>query len=94
MPSLLLEILDLLGNFLRAVGFLVFGLALARFMLDNFKKTEWQVQAAFVLGLVALAIGLTHYASPGSAGAFALGAGISLFMAYIPRTTDESSKKG
>jgi hypothetical protein len=78
MPSLILDIADLLGYLLRAIGFLVIGLALGRFLLEAYKKGTWPVQIALALGFFGLLIALTDFASAGSAGAFALGAGISM----------------
>jgi hypothetical protein len=85
MPSIIIDIFGFFGFLLRALGFLVIGLAVGRFVLDNFNKTVWQVQIALVLGLFGLLIGLTDFASPGSAGAFALGAGGAFFMNMMPQ---------
>lgn len=81
MPSVLTDVIDLFGFLLRAVGFLVVGLALGRFLLDAYKKANWQLQIALALGFFGLLIALTDFASAGSAGAFALGAGISMMTA-------------
>ncbi len=78
MPVVLTDVIDLFGFLLRAVGFLVVGLALGRFLLEAYKKANWQLQMALVLGFFGLLIALTDFASAGSAGAFALGAGISM----------------
>ncbi|MGA7195246.1 MAG: hypothetical protein WBW94_16635 [Anaerolineales bacterium] len=84
----------LVGYLLRALGFLVVGFALGHFAFDNFKTSEWQVKIALALGFFGLLIGLTDFASPGSAGAFALGAGASYFMSRMPmsKPTDNSPK--
>jgi hypothetical protein len=74
----------LLGYLLRALGFLVVGFAAGHFVFDNFKNSEWQVKIALALGFFGLLIGLTDFASPGSAGAFALGAGGAYFMSMMP----------
>ena len=76
MPYVLTDIINLIGYLLRAAGFLVIGLALGRFLLEQYRKAVWQVQIALALGFFGLLIGLTDFASAGSAGAFALGAGI------------------
>ena len=76
MPYVLTDIINLIGYLLRAAGFLVVGLALGRFLLEQYRKAVWQVQIALALGFFGLLIGLTDFASAGSAGAFALGAGI------------------
>jgi hypothetical protein len=78
------EILGILGNLVRFLGFLLIGYGTARFMLDSYQKAAWQVQVALVLGFFGLLVGVTSYASAGSAGAFALGAGFILFRAFMP----------
>jgi hypothetical protein len=93
MPPIINDILGLLGYILRAAGFLVVGLAVGRFVWDNFKKSVWQVQIALSLGLFGLLIGLTDFASAGSAGAFALGAGIAYFMNAMPPKNEEAGDK-
>ena len=91
MPVLLTDVIDLFGFLLRAVGFLVVGLALGRFLLDAYKKANWQLQMALALGFFGLLIALTDFASAGSAGAFALGAGISMMMANAKK--DEATEE-
>lgn len=95
MPPIVTEILGLVGFLLRVLGFLLFGFAVGRFVLDHFKKVEWQVQIALALGFLGLAAAFTHYATPGAAGAFALGGGVALVMAGMPKKGDEeeSGKK-
>ena len=80
MPLIVNDIAELLGYLLRAIGFLVAGLALGRLVLENFKAGNWQLQIALLLGLFGLLIALTVFSSPGSAGAFALGVGGAYFM--------------
>ncbi|MBC7878080.1 MAG: hypothetical protein H7Y59_13000 [Anaerolineales bacterium] len=81
MPVIVTEIFSFLGFLLSAIGLLVFGFAGGRFTLEAFQKsTSWQVQAALAVGLFALLAALTKFTSPGSAGAFALGAGIAFFL--------------
>jgi hypothetical protein len=80
MPPIVPQVFSFLGFLLRAFGFLLFGFGGGRFMLDAFQKANWQLQIALVLGFFGLLIGLTDFSSPGSAGAFALGAGIAFFM--------------
>jgi hypothetical protein len=95
MPPIIGEISGFLGILLRALGFLIFGLAAGRFVLDNFTKSVWQVQISLVLGLFGLLIGLTDFASAGSAGAFALGVGAAYFMNMMPQkplNADDSKK--
>ena len=84
MPPIVNDIFAFLGFLLRALGFLVVGVAVGRLVFDNFKNSEWQLKVALALGFFGLLIGLTDFASPGSAGAFALGAGGAYFMSMMP----------
>ncbi|MCL4530830.1 MAG: hypothetical protein M1282_15645 [Chloroflexi bacterium] len=92
MPPIVNDLFGLLGFLLRALGFLIFGFAIGRFFFDSFKNAEWQLKIALVLGLFGLLIGLTDFASPGSAGAFALGAGGAYFMNTMPAKSSEETK--
>ena len=74
------------------MGFLLIGYGLARFLLDSYQKATWQVQIALVLGFFGVLIGLTDFASAGSAGAFALGAGFSFFRAFMPVKEKDDAK--
>jgi len=87
------EILGILGNLVRFLGFLLIGYGLARFLLDSYQKATWQVQIALVLGFFGVLIGLTDFASAGSAGAFALGAGFSFFRAFMPVKEKDDAKE-
>jgi hypothetical protein len=93
MPPIVSEIFSFLGVLLRAFGFLLFGFGVGRFMLDSYQKATWQVQVSFVLGFFGLLIGLTDFSSPGSAGAFALGAGAAFLMSGMPKKKDDSEVK-
>ncbi len=93
MPPLLLQLSSFVGTLLRFLGFLVAGLALGRFMLDEFKNAAWQVQIALVLGIFGLLIGLTTFSSAGSAGGFALGLGGAYFMNMMPRKAEADAGK-
>jgi hypothetical protein len=87
-------ILGILGNLVRAIGFLVFGFGVARFTLDAYSKANWQLQIALALGFFGLLIGLTNFATPGSSGMYALGAGAALIMTMMPKkTANEEEKK-
>jgi hypothetical protein len=92
MPPVVNDIFAFLGFLLRALGFLAFGFGAGRFVLDNFKMSAWQVQIALVLGLFGVLIAVTTFATPGSAGAFALGAGAAYLMSSMPRKSDSGSK--
>jgi len=94
MPPIVNDISAFLGILLRALGFLVVGVAVGRFVFENFKNSEWQLKIALALGLFGLLVGLTDFASAGSAGAFALGVGGAYFMSMMPITkpTDSTPK--
>ncbi|MCC6298208.1 MAG: hypothetical protein IT314_02840 [Anaerolineales bacterium] len=89
MPPIVSELLGLVGYLVRVLGFLLFGFAAGKFVLDQFKNAAWQVQVALILGFFGLAVAFTNYATPGAAGAFALGGGAALFMAGMPKKADD-----
>ena len=93
MPVILTDVLGLLGFIIRLFGFLVFGFAVGRFIWDNFKTSEWQVKIALILGFFGVAIAFTDFASPGSAGAFALGGGAAFLMASIPKKENQEEER-
>lgn len=86
-------VLSVLGFVIRAVGFIVLGFAVGRFTMDSYKNAAWQVQIAFAVGFFALLVGLTKYATPGSMGMFALGAGGAILMSFMPKKDNDDSKK-
>ena len=79
------QVLSTLGFVIRALGFLVLGFGITRFMLDAYYKAVWQVQIALAAGFFLLLIGLTNYSSPASMGTFAIGAGIALLMQFMSK---------
>ena len=87
------QIIGILGNLVRAMGFLVFGFGITRFTLDAYNKANWQLQIALALGFFGLLIGATDFASAGSAGMYALGAGISLVMGMMPKKSENEEPK-
>ncbi len=93
MPTVVFDIFSVLGFLTRALGFLVFGFGIGRFVLDAYKKAVWQLQIALALGLFGLLIGLTDFASAGSAGTFALGAGIAFLMSGMPKKEEGEEKE-
>ena len=93
MPPIVSDLFGLLGLLLRALGFLLFGFGSGRFILSVYKESNWQLQMALVLGFFGLLIALTDFASPGSAGAFALGAGAAYFMANMPTKAEKKDEE-
>ncbi len=93
MPAILLELSGFVGLLIRFLGFLAAGLALGRFVLDQFKAVGWQVQIALALGIFGLLIALTVFSTAGSAGGFALGLGAAYFMTMMPRKSGDDAPK-
>ncbi len=87
------NIMGMLGNLVRALGFLIFGFGIARFTLDAYSKANWQLQIALALGFFGLLIGLTDFATAGSSGMYALGAGVALVMNMMPKKTEGEEEK-
>jgi multisubunit Na+/H+ antiporter MnhB subunit len=56
---------------------IVLGVAMSYFTLEFYRKGQqvWMLQIALFLGFIGLVIALSTFTSPGSLGAFALGAG-------------------
>ncbi len=93
MPPILNEVASFLGFLLRALGFLGIGFAIGRFLLDNFKAAAWQLQIALILGFFGVLIALTDFSTPGSAGAFALGAAGAFMMSMMPPKSADTGVK-
>jgi ABC-type phosphate transport system permease subunit len=95
MPTLVTDIIVLLGQLVRLLGLVVLGLGIGWIVLDLFKKIEaWQGQVAIFLGLAGLIIGLAVFTGAGAMGAFAIGVGVAIFMWGMPKkekTVDEKS---
>lgn len=50
------QILSILGYLLRALGFIVLGFGVGRFLMDAYKKAVWQVQIALSIGFGSLVV--------------------------------------
>ena len=87
------QVLSTFGFLLRALGFLVLGFGVTRFMLDAYYKAAWQAQIALAVGFFLLLIGLTNYASPASMGTFALAAGAALVMQYMGKKEEAKEEE-
>lgn len=74
------DMVSFLGVLLRLAGLLVFGVAAGWFTLFTFRQPEakWPLQAAAYLGFVVLSALIIGLVAPGGAGAYALGAGVTL----------------
>jgi zinc transporter ZupT len=97
MPPVLYEVLNILGFLLRLAGMIVLGLAVSLFTVEIFKKglQVWMVQVALFLGFIGLVIALSTFTSPGTLGAFGLGAGAGLLLRLGLKKADneEEAKK-
>ncbi|MCJ7432565.1 MAG: hypothetical protein MUO77_03670 [Anaerolineales bacterium] len=88
-----MDILSIIGYVLRALGFLVLGFAIGRFIIDAYKQAVWQVQVALTIGFFGLLVGLTNFSSPGSMGMFAIGAGLAMIMVIMTKKEDEKEEE-
>ena len=88
-----MNILEIIGYILRALGFLILGFAIGRFTLDSYKQAVWQVQIALVIGFFGLLVGLTDFSSPGSMGMFAIGAGLAMVMVLMAKKEEKEEIK-
>ena len=88
-----MNILEIIGYVLRALGFLILGFAIGRFTLDSYKQAVWQVQIALVIGFFGLLVGLTDFSSPGSMGMFSIGAGLAMVMVLIAKKEEKEEIK-
>jgi hypothetical protein len=84
------QVLSILGFIIRAIGFVVLGFGVTRFVLDAYSKAVWQLQAVIIAGFFILLIGLTNYSSAGSMGMFAIGAGAVLLMQFMGKKEEKS----
>lgn len=84
-----MNVISIFGHLIRAIGFLALGFAVGKFFTTEFKQSVWQVQVALVLGFFGLLAGLTHFASAGSMGAFALTAGAAMILPDLAKKHEE-----
>ncbi len=77
MPPIIYDLLNILGFAIRVGGMIVLGVAMSYFTVEFYRKGQqvWMVQVALFLGFIGLVIALSTFTSPGTLGAFALGAG-------------------
>ena len=87
------DVITLLASLVRFLGFAVFGLGAGYLAVDLLRRAVWQVQVAVFLGLVGLAIALTHFSAVGALGAFTLGAGVAVLIWGLPKKPKEEEKK-
>ena len=85
------QVFGLFGYTLQTVGMLVFGLASGWFTMYAFKHPErrWQLQTAVFLGFFVFVALIVKFASPGSTGAYTLGAGVAIIIWGLLKSKDE-----
>jgi predicted permease len=90
MPTILTDVINLLGALVRLLGLVVLGYGMARFALDAYRKgvQTWQLQAIVFLGFVGLVAALANYTSAAGLGGFGLGAGVAFLLGL--RSSDKT----
>jgi hypothetical protein len=91
MPTVVSDVLEVIGALIRLFGMLALGYGVARLTLDMYRKgiQAWQLQAAIFLGFVGLVIALADFTSAASLGGFGLGAGVALIMGLNPKKDEK-----
>jgi hypothetical protein len=86
MPTIVYDIINLLGALLRFLGLAAFGLGFGWLALDLLKKTPlWQVQITVFLGLAGLVIALAVFTGWAALGAVAAGIGVAIMVWGFPK---------
>jgi hypothetical protein len=94
MPPIVNEIIFMFAQLFRFLGMAVLGLGIGWLALDLLKKMQvWQAQIAIFLGLAGLIIALTVFTSAGALGAFAIGAGVAIFLWGMPKKQKKEEEK-
>ena len=94
MPSIVYDIIILLGQLFRFVGMAILGLGIGWLALDLLKKIQvWQGQVAVFLGLAGLIIAMTVFTGWGALGAFAIGVGVAIFLWGMPKKEKKEEEK-
>jgi hypothetical protein len=92
MPTIVFDIIDILGAFFRFLGLLVFGLGTGWLTLHSIRKEVWQLQIAVFLGFIGAAIAMAVFQTAGAVAGYALGAGIAILIWGIPRPKKEDDE--
>ena len=86
MPSVVYEVISVLGSILRLLGMAAIGVGIGWLALDLLKKAGvWQMQAVVFLGLLGFIIAMTVFLGWGALGAFAIGLAVAIFLWGMPR---------
>ncbi len=87
MPSVVYDIINILGSLLRLLGMAAFGVAFGWLALDLLRKaTNWYMQAVIFLGLAGLTIAMVVFLAWGALGAFGIGLAVAIFIWGMPKT--------
>ena len=92
-----IDVLAVLGYFLRLIGSLVFGVAAGWLVLQTLKpeQSHWPLALAGILGLLATFALLGHWVDGGGTlGAFGLGAGAAILIWPIAARGAASGQAG
>jgi hypothetical protein len=92
MPTIVFDVLEILGAFFRFLGLLVLGLGTGWLTLHGFRKEIWQLQIAVFLGFIGAAIAMATFQTAGALAGYALGAGTAILVWGIPRPKKEDDK--
>lgn len=91
-----IEVLAVLGYFMRLLGALLFGVAAGWLVLQAFKVEpfSWQLASAALLGLF-LTFALVGYGVPGGGtlGSFGTGAGLAIIVWGIAKVGSSDNKR-
>ena len=87
-----MQVLSIIGFVIRALGFIVLGFGVGRFTMDAYQKAVWQVQIALAVGFFGLLVGFTNYASAGSMGMFAFGAGAAILLSGMAKKEEKEEQ--
>lgn len=87
------DIFGIFGYFISVIGFFAVGFGLGQFFLAAYPKGGRELQIALALGFFGLLIGISAFTTPGSAGAFALGAGLAFFMDSQKKKEEEEKQE-
>jgi NhaP-type Na+/H+ or K+/H+ antiporter len=93
MPTIVYDIINILGSGLRLIGMAAFGVSFGWLAVDLLRKAQaWQMQAIVFLGLAGLAIAMSVFLAWGALGAFGIGVAVALFVWGMPKKKKDEDK--
>ncbi|HSR48048.1 MAG TPA: hypothetical protein VLL77_08675 [Anaerolineales bacterium] len=90
-----IEVLAVLGYFVRLIGALVFGVGAGWLVLEAFRREpySWQLAIAALLGLLLTFVLVGHWVPGGATmGAFGIGAGTAVILWGIAKVGSSNGK--